>query len=138
MHVAQEAIRAGLSSKPPPAVCDITGYHPNYFVLGLGCPPPKDRLPGFGVRWVMGPGISRVFKGLRASSASRELLAPGGLASLTQDLPRICCSQGPGPLKPPEGGGYIVKIWPTRVAEGRAPPPDVREEPGRVLYVHSP
>ena len=33
---------------------------------------------------------------------------------------------------------YIVFIWPTGVAGGRAVPPDVREEPGRALYVHSP
>ena len=33
---------------------------------------------------------------------------------------------------------YIVYIWPTGVAGGRAVPPDVREEPGGALYVHSP
>ena len=33
---------------------------------------------------------------------------------------------------------YIVYIWSTRVAGGRAVPSDVREEPGRALYVHSP
>ena len=33
---------------------------------------------------------------------------------------------------------YIVHIWPTGVAGGRAVPPDVQEEPGRALYVHSP
>ena len=33
---------------------------------------------------------------------------------------------------------YIVYIWPTKVAGGRAVPPDVREEPGGALYVHSP
>ena len=33
---------------------------------------------------------------------------------------------------------YIVYIWPTGVAGGRAVPPDVREEPGEALYVHSP
>ena len=33
---------------------------------------------------------------------------------------------------------YIVYIWPTGVAGGRAVPPDVREEPGKALYVHSP
>ena len=32
---------------------------------------------------------------------------------------------------------YIVKIWPTGVAGGRAVPPDVREEPGEAVYVHS-
>ena len=29
---------------------------------------------------------------------------------------------------------YIVYIWPTGVAGGRAVPPDVREEPGGALY----
>ena len=33
---------------------------------------------------------------------------------------------------------YIVYIWPTKLAGGRAVPPDVREEPGGALYVHSP
>ena len=33
---------------------------------------------------------------------------------------------------------YIVYIWPTGVAGGSAVPPDVREEPGGALYVHSP
>ena len=33
---------------------------------------------------------------------------------------------------------YIVYIWPTELAGGRAVPPDVREEPGGALYVHSP
>ena len=33
---------------------------------------------------------------------------------------------------------YIVYIWPTGVAGGRAVPPDVREEPRGSLYVHSP
>ena len=33
---------------------------------------------------------------------------------------------------------YIVYIWPIGVAGGRAVPPDVREEPGGALYVHSP
>ena len=33
---------------------------------------------------------------------------------------------------------YIVYSWPTRMAQGRAVPPDVREEPGGALYVHSP
>ena len=33
---------------------------------------------------------------------------------------------------------YIVEIWPIGVAGGRAVPPDVREEPGGALYVHSP
>ena len=32
---------------------------------------------------------------------------------------------------------YIVYIWPTEMAGGRAVP-DVREEPGGALYVHSP
>ena len=32
---------------------------------------------------------------------------------------------------------YIVYIWPTGVAGGRAVPPDVWEEPGGALYVHS-
>ena len=32
---------------------------------------------------------------------------------------------------------YIVYIWLTGVAGGRAVPPDVREEPGRALDVHS-
>ena len=33
---------------------------------------------------------------------------------------------------------YIVEIWPTGMAGGRAVPHDVREEPGGALYVHSP
>ena len=33
---------------------------------------------------------------------------------------------------------YIVYIWPTGVAGGKAVPPDVREEPGGALYVHAP
>ena len=33
---------------------------------------------------------------------------------------------------------YIAYIWPAGVAGGRAVPPDVREEPGGALYVHSP
>ena len=33
---------------------------------------------------------------------------------------------------------YIVWIWLNGVAGGRAVPPDVREEPGGALYVHSP
>ena len=33
---------------------------------------------------------------------------------------------------------YRVYIWPTGVAGGRAVPPNVREEPGGALYVHSP
>ena len=37
-----------------------------------------------------------------------------------------------------KGKMYIVYIWPTGVAGGRAVPPDVREEPGGALYVHSP
>ena len=32
----------------------------------------------------------------------------------------------------------IVYISPTELAGGRAVPPDVREEPGGALYVHSP
>ena len=30
----------------------------------------------------------------------------------------------------------LLRIWPTGVAAGRAVPPDVREEPGRALFVH--
>ena len=30
---------------------------------------------------------------------------------------------------------YIVYIWPTGVAGGRAVPPDVWEEPGGALYI---
>ena len=33
---------------------------------------------------------------------------------------------------------YIVYVWPTELAGGRAVPPDVREELGGALYVHSP
>ena len=33
---------------------------------------------------------------------------------------------------------YIVWIWPTGAAGGRDVPPDVREEVGGALYVHSP
>ena len=33
---------------------------------------------------------------------------------------------------------YIVHIWLTGVAGGRAVPPDVREQPGGALDVHSP
>ena len=32
---------------------------------------------------------------------------------------------------------YIVYVWPTGVAGGGAVPPDVREEPGGALFVHS-
>ena len=33
---------------------------------------------------------------------------------------------------------HIVGIWPTGVAGGRAVPPDVPEELGGALFVHSP
>ena len=33
---------------------------------------------------------------------------------------------------------YIVYVWLIGVAGGKAVPPDVREEPGGALYVHSP
>ena len=32
---------------------------------------------------------------------------------------------------------YIVHIWPTGVAGGRAVPPNVREEPAKALYPFS-
>ena len=33
---------------------------------------------------------------------------------------------------------HIVYVWRTKLAGGRAVPPDVREEPGGALDVHSP
>ena len=86
--VAQEAIETGLYPHP---LCDITGYHPNYFLVGFRgyaqFPPRKDRLlakkrrqdwrrasrglqgpPGAsrppGVSGPPGPGASRSFESL--------------------------------------------------------------------------
>ena len=62
---------------------------------------------------------------------------PGGASSwkVAQNVGAlfIAVCQGFGVFPSRGKSMYIVYIWPTR-----AVPPDVREEPGGALYVHSP
>ena len=103
--------------------------------------PPQTGLQGLPAR---GPGASR--RGVRGP---RRLRARGlqGLHCLKALTRRFAAARGQDPstlsvgfrVFPSRGKSmYIVYIWPTGVAGGRAVPPDVREEFGGALYVHSP
>ena len=121
-----------------------SGYHPNYYLLGFRATCAKD---GPASRNLQGPPkASRVVQGLRARTAGagfgRVRRWPLGLtrrfaAARAQDPP----TNPPGRRLKQRGRhfragswfpikGYIVYVWPTGVAQGRAVPPDVREEPG--------
>ena len=70
--------------------------------------------------------------------------APGELPGLVQEAIETGHSSNHPPavkhhrLPPKLLPVRVLYIWPTGVAGGRAVPPDVREEPGGALYVHSP
>ena len=72
---------------------------------------------------------------------------PGGPPHVREVGGIMKWSKGDGRGLPRWGLGYshqkenqctLYIFWPTGVAGGRAVPPDVREEPGGALYVHSP
>ena len=122
---------------------DITGYHPNYFLLGFRATPSiptskRSSSCSFKEKEQAGlqgpPG---------ASPSPADLLQLGA-----RTLQRASWKDAKNVENPfqaligvfPSRGKsmYIVHIWLTRVAGGRAVPPDAREEPGGALYVHSP
>ena len=110
----------GFSSKSPRAV-SIKGYHPNYFLLMFRPTPSYSHLQKI-VNTTMGPprGLQGPFRGFQ------------GLVQNPPPFYKEAASVGDGKSV------YIAKVWPTGLAGGRAVPPDVWEEPGGALYVHSP
>ena len=86
--------------------------------------------------WVEGCRISPDFGGLQArfafslAWASRGLQEPPGPPGASRGLGRV---EGVLQTSFPD-----FRVGPTQVAGGRAVPPDVREEPGGALDVHSP
>ena len=137
------ASRGSRSFRPPQTPCQP---FPARF---WGAPHPGLQ----GLQRPQGPGPSSGLQKSQGAGASRGLQAfyqafqaRFWVGSQAAPLP-----QGPLPGGPPGawdlGFGvfpsrgksmYIVYIWPTGVTGGRAVPPDVREEPAKALYVHSP
>ena len=151
MDIAQEAIETGLSSRLPPAV-----RHHNRLLAsernkrkagrrrrearglqGPPKPPGASRFPGSKTLQAATTGLR--FRGLACATSRLKGSHPQmGARTLQQTL---CEAENLGAsfacvwisgIPSKQKSMYIVSIWPTGVAGGRAVPPDVREEPLRL------
>ena len=99
MDVAQEAIEAGLSTRPHP-LGDITGYHPNYFQLGFKATPsiPTSKRSSYHheARRKRGLHQGRASTGLQGSPDPLPRPAPQGASNnLLLGLGKNQCTFGP-------------------------------------------
>ena len=148
LMLLEKPSKLGFLQNPHP-LWDITGYHPNYFLLGFRATPSIPTLKRSKGDSLQGPPrASRVLQGPPGTSRGSRLEAPPNQAGLQGPPlrekfpglggPRGCLERVQTQAFLSGKSMYLVYIWVTGVAGGRAVPPDVREEPGGALDVHSP